>query len=1035
MSSNIAVSISAEVSGLTAGLAQAKASLLDTNKALRDLAKEMNEAGSTASTELRTKFAQAGEAAADAQGKVSRLSSELRRARGPMDELSHASEHQAGIVREKLVLAHETLMGNYTRFGGSMMVLAERTGSFGSAIRAMITPTTVAVGAVIAIGAAFAEALISTERWNESFGAIKTAMDATGQGLEYNRGAIASYVNQIRELPGVSTKAAAEIIASFARQRDIGVGSYGQLGIAAAGFARATGEEVPHAAAKLVTALDSGYDALAKLDRQFPFLSVAQAKAIHDFDASGERAKAYAVAIEALQAKFGPLVRDGLTPLQTSVNEVKVAWDEFTRAIGDSSWANAIITNIAHILDWMTSWVRSSDDVRNHMQAIADQKPPAQVALPAKPQPATPAPVVASPAPAPAPAQTAEVQTATHAAQEELRTLRDIQDENFRLKSDEAERDRIKKELARDEEALKGATGSEAAMIRDNIALLQRQQRELNNRQGATQLQDLRDELQKELAERRLVGDKQKQYELRYWRDHLDQVRAGSQAEVQIRTQINTLQHELDTKALADSWANYSEHMRLKIEASKSHIDQQIALANEWVARGKALYGNDVRNYKAALDEQARLLRQKVEDDIKIRQIALQSQATIARIDLGAVPTAKGQDAHSLVNWLFGDIDGTGANAELDRRLNVLALELKAKQAEFQAVINDAQSTGPQIAKAQADLMAAQEQYAVDIANLNRQAAEQVRQAWESTLAPIENAINSSLQGMMEGTQSVRDGMRRLAQSVVLSFIQAGVKQAFSALAKQMASLTAPMFGQGGSLSGVGSLLGLGGGAAGAGGQAAQAAALTANTTALTTLTTALTGHGVSLTANTTATTAGTAATTTNTASQTTNLIGNSVQTDVNTTAVAANTSALGASAASGGGGFLSFLGGLAMFDVGTDSVPRDMVAMVHQGEIIVPASEAANIRSGQSLLGYPGGMRMALPAGAADTMRMMVSGEPPPGNGGGGGGQRGGDVNFHYAPSINAGSNIDLESVLMQQGSAMRRWLSNQMRNGAFRT
>ena len=61
-----------------------------------------------------------------------------------------------------------------------------------------------------------------------------------------------------------------------------------------------------------------------------------------------------------------------------------------------------------------------------------------------------------------------------------------------------------------------------------------------------------------------------------------------------------------------------------------------------------------------------------------------------------------------------------------------------------------------------------------------------------------------------------------------------------------------------------------------------------------------------------------------------------------------------------------------------------------------------------------------------------MVSAAPA---GSGGGGARGGDVNFHYAPSINAGSNIDLGSVLMQQGSTMRRWLSNQMRNGAFRT
>ena len=67
--------------------------------------------------------------------------------------------------------------------------------------------------------------------------------------------------------------------------------------------------------------------------------------------------------------------------------------------------------------------------------------------------------------------------------------------------------------------------------------------------------------------------------------------------------------------------------------------------------------------------------------------------------------------------------------------------------------------------------------------------------------------------------------------------------------------------------------------------------------------------------------------------------------------------------------------------------------------------------------------------------MRMMNSAEAPAAAGGGSSGSRSGDVNFHYSPSINAGSNIDLESVLMQQGSTMRRRLSNQMRNGVFRS
>jgi len=87
-------------------------------------------------------------------------------------------------------------------------------------------------------------------------------------------------------------------------------------------------------------------------------------------------------------------------------------------------------------------------------------------------------------------------------------------------------------------------------------------------------------------------------------------------------------------------------------------------------------------------------------------------------------------------------------------------------------------------------------------------------------------------------------------------------------------------------------------------------------------------------------------------------------------------------------------------------------------------------------MLGYNGGTRMALPANAAENMKFANSNEPPNGVGGNTyNSKTSGDVNFHYSPSINAHSNVDLQSLLTQQGSTMRRWLSNQARNGSFKT
>ena len=979
MTTNIAVSISADVTSLTAKLAVAKADLSATTAELRNMAAQMRTAGASASEDLKAGLSQTAAAAASAQASVARLRSELQAAKAPMEGVSAAGEHQAGVFREKLVIAHEALTGSYKRMAGSMMVLTERTGSLAGAFGTLLSPTTLIVAGVAAVAGAFIEMLSAAERWSEAFGQIKAAMDATGQGFDYSRDRIGSYIDQLRQLHGVTTTTATEMVAAFAQQRDIGVESYVGLGQAAAGYARVTGGDVKKASEELITVLNGGYDSIAKLDQRFSFLSVTQAKAIHDFEENGQKAQALAVAIGALQAKFGPLINDGLTPMQKASNDVKSAWDDLTRSISESAWANRFNANLASIMKSMAGWIDSMGKAKQAMVGL-------NAAVPA-------VPAVAGPAMAGAPSVSA-APAVSNADAERLRVLREIQDENFRLKADDAERDRIKQELARDEEALKTATGGEAALIQDNIALLQRQQRELNNRTGAGQLQSLRDELEQELVQRRLVGEQQKQYELKFWQDHLAQVQAGSRAELDIRKQIATLQHDTDTKSLSDEWANFSETMRLKIEASKSNVGQQIALAQQWVEKGKSLYGDDIKAYKAALDEKTRLLQQQMQDDRKIRQIAMASRAEIAKIDLAGAPAPKGKGSTSLVNWLFGDLDGEGAKAELDRRMNALKLEFQAKQAEFQAITADPNSSSVQMAEAQAKLAAVQEQYAVDTVNLNKHAAQQVTQAWQNAFAPIEHAFTSSIEGMLMGTQTLQQGLKRLALSMVESLMQSGIKQAFGFLASQISGLATTTMAS----------------------QSAQTAAVTAGTAARSSVSSA----GAAVDA----------------ATQKQGVLGHAASTAAAVYDDVAQIPYVGwllapPAAAAAFAAVAAFGGMIPSAAGGWASVPADgTLAELHRNEMVLPERIASPLRT----FAEGGASAFVLPAGIANAMRQMNAPSSPSGAGGNGA-SASGDVNFHYAPSINAGSNVDLEALLLRQGTTMRRWLSNQMRNGAFRT
>jgi hypothetical protein len=95
----------------------------------------------------------------------------------------------------------------------------------------------------------------------------------------------------------------------------------------------------------------------------------------------------------------------------------------------------------------------------------------------------------------------------------------------------------------------------------------------------------------------------------------------------------------------------------------------------------------------------------------------------------------------------------------------------------------------------------------------------------------------------------------------------------------------------------------------------------------------------------------------------------------------------------------MAFGDDLPSFDVGSWEIQRDMVAKIHQGEMILPANLANQVRAGTGV-------------GAASA----------------------GDVNMHYAPTINAREPATLSQMLTRESGEMRAWLNRQFRNGALR-
>ena len=121
-----------------------------------------------------------------------------------MDEARVAT---AGATREFIVLGHEIVSGNFSRIPGSLMVLGERMGGLQLAT----------VGVVATIAAVVYEPyelVASAERAEQYLASLSNQMDFAGRSYAVNTGLLEAQVQRLREMPGVSLKAAEGMVAT-----------------------------------------------------------------------------------------------------------------------------------------------------------------------------------------------------------------------------------------------------------------------------------------------------------------------------------------------------------------------------------------------------------------------------------------------------------------------------------------------------------------------------------------------------------------------------------------------------------------------------------------------------------------------------------------------------------------------------------------------------------------------------------------------------------------------------------------------------
>jgi hypothetical protein len=390
----------------------------------------------------------------------------------------------------------------------------------------------------------------------------------------------------------------------------------------------------------------------------------------------------------------------------------------------------------------------------------------------------------------------------------------------------------------------------------------------------------------------------------------------------------------------------------------------ELATINNKLLEEDARYAEEV----AGIDREGG--EQRAADARKISQEIAQTNLEASRL---AVEASKSQYAQQLTDGQIGlEQYKTLMQSALQEEL---AAQLAAIDAEH---ANDVSGTVQHQAGLDQQRLAylrytqAVEELAQQSADKQKEINQKLASDLQSTFQPINQYWQTVMDSMLDRTKNSTQQIEQAFSKMVTSYIEdvakmlahwlafqaatslgwtkiaGAVGNPFSSSSGGMGALFGELLGGGATGGGAGgagaSVLGSAGRLAaapfGAAGGASDTAALTLNTTALTTITPPLTALAPAMTSLSPAITTLDASFTTLDASFTTldaDMLGL-------TAAVEANTAALASSSAgSGAGGALGLTGDLVpSFDVGSWHIPHDTLAMVHQGEMVLPAGDHA---------------------------------------------------------------------------------------------
>lgn len=209
------------------------------------------------------------------------------------------------------------------------------------------------------------EALLQAKEKADALREFNARIIANADGAIYSAKAMEEATKSIQHY-GASFTEAKDAVEEF-MQAGLRPDRFEQFGKVAQDLADVYGKKFPEAAKEVTSAFTHGFDAIAKLNEQYNFLTAAQLANTKELIDAGHAEEGRTFALDIFIAKQDEAASKSRSTWQTEVRNLTRAWDEFKTTLADSGAIQLFVQYLEQAVTQMSALVRlMSGDLSFH---------------------------------------------------------------------------------------------------------------------------------------------------------------------------------------------------------------------------------------------------------------------------------------------------------------------------------------------------------------------------------------------------------------------------------------------------------------------------------------------------------------------------------------------------------------------------------------------------------------------------------------------------------------------------------------------